>query len=130
MIQIQKNINIIHFRKEAVSFYQSWTQKCRIDKINCFTKSLRKVQNECELLHLCSTNPQLLEKSFEGVCFEKVEKENGLNQYSVYLTELKLITTIMSTENWDDYTKQMFQLYYFNHEEKFKKKIRLQWIHL
>jgi len=128
MIQMQKNINIIHFRKEALSFYDSWTQKGHVDKINCFTKSLRKVQNECELLHLCSTNPQLLAKSFEGVCFEKMERENGLNQYSVYLTELKLITTIISCENWDDYEKQMFQLYYFNHEEKFKKKIRLQWI--
>jgi hypothetical protein len=64
----------------------------------------------------------------EGICFEKVERENGLFQYNVYLQELKLTSRVIVPQEWENFEKNTFKLYYFVLEEKFKKKIRLQWI--
>ena len=124
MIQIQRNHQLIHLSEASEKFYHFWSLK--IDTINDSTRSIRKVQTECDLLHMCSVNPDLLTKHFDGYCLDKTEKLDGLKQYTVYLPEMKLTSRIIISEDWNQYDKHVFRLYYFHHEEKFKKKIRLQ----
>lgn len=126
MIQIQRNHQLVHLSEASKLFYQDWS--CQIDMINDSTRSIRKVQTECDLLHMCSVKPDLLTKHFDGYCLDKTEKLDGLKQYTIYLPEMKLTSRIIVSEDWDQYDKHTFKLYYFNLEEKFKKKIRLQYV--
>lgn len=46
----------------------------------------------------------------------------------VFLPELRILSRIITTHEFDNYTHHKFKLFLFNDEEKFKKKIRLQLI--
>jgi exoribonuclease R len=126
MIQIQKNMSLVDLSPEALAFHNSWRKN--IDLINEQTRSIKKVQTDCNLLHLCSTTPELLEKIHEGYAFSKKARtqEQDLDEYSVYLPELKLTTRVFTNAPIDLYEKGNYKLYLFDNEEKFKKKIRVQ----
>ena len=89
-------------------------------------RSIRKVQNDCNLLDLCYNDPQTLEKTYDGYCFDKLAKNDGLYQFMVFLPELRLSSRITVRDNLENYDKKQFKLFIFNNEEKFKRKIRLQ----
>jgi len=97
-----------------------------LEYINTTMKMIRRVQNDCSLLHLCTTNAEVMEKNYEGYTFDKIMRNDGLYQYVVYIPELKMVSRITERENIGDYEKHEFKLYLFHDEEKFKKKIRLQ----
>jgi exoribonuclease R len=126
MIQIQQNMGLVELSTEAVLFLNTWRKE--IDLINTQTRSIKKVQTDCNLLHLCSTTPELLDKIHEGYAFSKKSRiqEQDLDEYSVYLPELKLTTRVLTNTPIDLYEKRNYKLYLFDNEEKFKKKIRLQ----
>jgi exoribonuclease R len=126
MIQIQQNLGILDLSPQALTFHNSWRKK--IDLINEQTRSIKKVQTDCNLLHLCSTTPELLEKIHVGYAFSKKTRsqEQDLDEYSVYLPELKLTTRVFTNAPVELYQKGNYKLYLFDNEEKFKKKIRLQ----
>jgi hypothetical protein len=89
-------------------------------------RAIRKVQNDCSLLNACHNNPETLEKKYDGYCFNKLSRNDGLYQYNVFLPELRLSSRITMRENLENYDKKQYKLYLFNNEEKFKKKIRIQ----
>jgi hypothetical protein len=89
-------------------------------------RAIRKVQNDCSLLDLCSNSPTVMEKLYEGYSFDKLERSDGLFQCIVYLPELKLVSRITTRVNLENYQKQFYKLFIFNDEDRFKKKIRLQ----
>ena len=124
MIQFQLNHNMIALSDHARNFYNQWLQE--IDYINLTMRSIRKVQNDCQILALCNTNPEILDKFYEGYCFDKIAREDGLYQMIVYLPEIKLTSRLVVRENIDNYEKRLFKLYLFHNEEQFKKKIRIQ----
>jgi len=126
MIQIQKNMGIVELSSEAMLFLKSWRKN--IELINTQTRAIKKVQTDCNLLHLCSTTPELLDKIHEGYAFSKKcrSQEQDLDEYSVYLPELKLTTRVFTNTPIELYEKRNYKLYLFDNEEKFKKKIRLQ----
>jgi hypothetical protein len=124
MIKFQENYNMIQLSDDAYEFYNKWTTK--LDYINKTMRSIRKVQSDCDLLNICFNNPETLEKTYEGYCFDKLVKHNGLYQFTVFLPELKLVSQITIADNLENYDKRQFKLYIFNNEEKFKRKIRLQ----
>ena len=126
MIQIQQNMGLVELSTEAILFLNSWRKD--IDLINNQTRAIKKVQTDCDLLHLCSTTPELLEKTHEGYAFSKKGRiqEQDLDEYSVYLPELKLTTRVFTNTPIDLYEKRNYKLYLFDNEEKFKKKIRVQ----
>jgi len=126
MIQIQKNMGLVELSSEAIAFHNSWRKK--IELINTQTRAIKKVQTDCNLLHLCSTTPELLEKIHEGYAFSKKAKtqEQDLDEYSVYLPGLKLTTRVFTNTPIELYEKRNYKLYLFDNEEKFKKKIRVQ----
>jgi len=124
IIKIQQNLGIIHLSDSSQQFYNKWIQE--LEYINVTMRSIRKVQNDCSLLDLCINNPVTMEKIYDGYCFDKLERSDGLFQLIVYLPELKIVSRITSRENLNNYEKRLYKLFLFNDEEKFKKKIRLQ----
>lgn len=124
IIKFQHNKGIIKLTNNAFEFYNKWTHE--LDYINTTMRAIKKVQNECNMLDMCFNNPEILEKVYEGYCFDKIIRNDGLYQFIVYLPELKLASKITIRENLDNFEKCSYKLYLFNNEEKFKKKIRLQ----
>ena len=124
IIQFQQNTGIIKLSENAGLFYKKWIDD--LEYINTTMRSIRRVQNDCNLLHMCSTSPEIMEKNYTGYVFDKIIRNDGLFQYVVYLPELKLASRVTFRENIDNYALREYKLYLFHDEEKFKKKIRLQ----
>jgi exoribonuclease R len=124
MIQFQQVTGIIKLSENVNKFYNKWLQD--IDYINITMRSIRKVQCDCSLLDLCHSNPKIMDKEYDGYLFDKINKNDGLYQYVVFLPELKLSSRITIRENFENFECKKFKLYLFNNEEKFKRKIRLQ----
>jgi hypothetical protein len=124
MIKFQENYSLIKLSTDALEFYNKWIGK--LDYINVTMRSIRKVQNECSLLNACYNNPETLEKIYDGYCFDKVVRNDGLYQYIVFLPEIKLASRITTRYNLENYEKKYYKLYIFNNEQNFKRKIRLQ----
>ena len=89
-------------------------------------RSIRKIQCDSTLLDLCNNTPGVMNAEYDGYVFDKVIRSDGLFQFIVYLPVLKLSSRITTRENIANYEPKKFQLFLFNDEEKFKRKIRLQ----
>lgn len=124
IIQFQQNTGIIKLSENAVLFYKKWIDD--LEYINTTMRSIRRVQNDCNLLHMCSTSPEIMERNYTGYAFDKIVRNDGLFQYVVYIPELKLASRVTFRENIDNFALREYKLYLFHDEEKFKKKIRLQ----
>jgi exoribonuclease R len=123
IIQLQKSMGIITLSENAYNFYDKWVKE--LDYINTTMRSIRKVQCDCNLLHLCTNNQEIMEKEYDGYVFDKINRNDGLFQYMVFLPELKLSSRITLRDNFENFENKKFMLYLFNNEEKFKQKIRL-----
>lgn len=126
MLRFQQNHNLVQLSSGAQHFYQKWLLE--IDYINTTMRSIRKVQNDCHLLDICTNNPDILDTIYEGYCFDTIHRPDGLTQTIVYLPEIKMTSRLILKESIQDYEKRNFKLFLFHNEEKFKKKIRLQLI--
>ena len=126
MIQFQINSQLFSLSEDALQFYSTWILK--IDYINSSMRSIRQLQNDCNLLDLCFNNRDVIDKIYDGYCFEKNLTSNNLFQYMVFLPELRISSRIIINHDFDNFTQHKFKLFLFNDEEKFKKKIRLQLI--
>jgi len=123
MIKFQDTLNIIKLSENALSFYDKWLGE--IDYINTTMRSIRKIQCDCSLLDLCHNSPEIMDIQYDGYLFDKINRNDGLYQYVVFLPELKLSSRITIRDNCDNFENKKFKLYLFNDEEKFKRKIRL-----
>ena len=124
IIKIQQTFSIHKLSDGAIMFYDSWLKE--LDYINTTMRAIRKVQIDCNLLNLCFTNPDILEPLYDGYCFDKLERNDGLFQYIVFLPELKITSRITLRDNLDNYERRKYKLFIFTNEDKMKKKIRLQ----
>ena len=124
IIKFQQNIGIITLSTNTTEFYNKWIQE--LDYINVTMRAIRKIQHDCDLLDRCYNEPNMLDKTYEGYCFDKIIRNDGLYQFIVFLPELRLASRITLRDNLDNFEKRNYKLYLFNNEEKFKKKIRLQ----
>jgi exoribonuclease R len=119
MIQFQESKGLLCLSPAARGFYQAWITE--IDYINQSMRSIKKVQTDCDLLHLCTTSPDVMNKSYEGIIIDR-----GLTKDTVYLPEIKMISYLLRQDDLCLYEKSQYRLYMFNDEERFKRKIRLQ----
>lgn len=124
MIKFQQITGMIHLSEECSLFYDKWLNE--LEYINITMRAIRKVQCDCSLLDLCSNSPQVMEKEYDGYLFDKIERNDFLYQYIVFLPELKLSSRITLRDNFENFTSKKFKLYLFHSEENFKRKIRLQ----
>lgn len=123
IIKLQQKLNIIDLSENANKFYEKWLND--LEYINITMRSIRKVQIDCSLLDLCANHPNIMEKEYDGFLFDKLNRNDGLYQFMVYLPELKLSSRITLRDNFDNFQNKKFKLFLFNDEETFKKKIRL-----
>jgi len=121
--QLNHNHNMLVLSDDAKLFYKKWIEQ--LDYINMTMRAIKKVQNECSLLDKCFNDTNILEKIYDGYCFDKLVRNDGLYQYIIYLPDIKIVSRITTRENMDNYQLKQYKLYVFNNEEKFKKKIRL-----
>ena len=124
IIKFQKNNNMLTLSIRSEEFYEKWTKD--LDYINMTMRAIRKVQCTCSLLELCTNNPDIIEKEYDGFTFDKLIRSDFLFQFIVYLPELKLVSRITMRDDLANFEKRKFKLYVFNDEDNFKKKIRLQ----
>ena len=116
--------------KDALDFCESWI--AQIDTINTNMKSTRKLQMECELIHLCETDTSLLSTIHSGVVFDKKCRENGMSDnsacysYMVYLKDLRRVVRVRSIVNYPEYSVLSFRMFFFTDEDNIRDKIRLQ----
>jgi exoribonuclease R len=115
----------VDLSQDAIHFVTEWRSK--LGFINDSMKSIRKIQNECSILNKAQSNEELLNRSYEGIVFDKSEK-NGVFKYAVYLKELNFVSFMKCNQDItiDDYTPIKFKLYLFENESHTKKKIRVQ----
>jgi len=123
IIIFQKNKNMLKLTPSADEFLHFWIGK--LDYINITMRAIRKVQCDCSLLHECITNPVIMENEYDGYLFDKLDRNDGLFQFMVYLPEINMASRITLRGEYVNYQCCKFKLYLFNNENKFKKKIRL-----
>jgi exoribonuclease R len=124
MIQFQKNMGLINLSEGVYKFYDNWLKD--LDYINTTMRSIRKIQTDCSLLDLCNNNPDIFNNIYEGYIFDKINRNDGLYQYIIFLPELKMNSRITIRENIENFDKKKFKLFLFNDQDRFKRKIRLQ----
>ncbi len=115
-----------HISNDANEFYNKWINQ--LDFINTSMRSIRKVQNECEILTRCINDKQLFNNTYNGVIFDKLKKNDGLYSYMVYLEEIKMMSRIIVIDNLDNYSSYKFNLFLFEDEDKLQRKIRINLI--
>jgi exoribonuclease R len=108
---------------DALDFCEYWI--AQIEYINKSMKSIRKLQMECELIHLCETDPSLLTKVHSGVVFDK-KCRDGFYSYMVYLNDLKRVARVRSIVDYQEYMTLSFRLFFFTDEDNIRDKVRLQ----
>ena len=123
IIKFQEVKGIIKLSEHAGIFYKNWINE--LEYINVTMRCIRKIQCDCNLLDLCQNTPTVMETEYLGYMFDKVNRNDGLFQYNVFLPDLKLSARITTRDNIDNYSAHKFKLYLFVNEENFKKKIRL-----
>jgi exoribonuclease R len=116
----------ISLSPNAREFLSNWIQ--RIDYLNVSMRSIRKIQTDCDVLHRCYTNPDILTATHKGVIFDKLHKSDGAFVYMVYLEELNMLSRMKTYTELDNFSIHSFQLYLFEDEHHLKKKIRIQHI--
>lgn len=126
MIVFQDKLGIMKISDKARKFYDKWLES--MDYINDSMRSIRKVQNDCSLLNLCSTNKELTKRKMNGFVFDKIQRNNKLFQYSVYLPEINMVNRITIAEELINLSKYQFQIYIFMDEIKLKQKIRILYV--
>jgi exoribonuclease R len=124
MLMLQECVGLVPLSDSATRFYEQWISE--LDYINVTMRAIRKVQSDCNMLDMCYNQPETLEKIYDGYCFDKLVRNDGLYQFIVFLPELRLASRITLRDNIENFEKKQFKLYLFSDEEKFKKKIRLQ----
>ena len=125
---LQNSLGIMKYSVKSKNFYERWTSDEKIEYINKTMRSIRKVQNKCELLKICVEENADMKKIYNGFIFDKIERNDGLYQYMVYLDKIKSVSRITSRFDMDDYGKYKFKIFVFHDESSLKKKIRLHLI--
>jgi exoribonuclease R len=124
IIKFQQAFSLHKLSDSATIFYDSWLRE--LEYINTTMRAIRKVQIDCNLLNLCFNSPDILEPLYDGYCFDKLERNDGLFQHIVFLPELKITSRVTLRDNLENYEKRKYKLFVFTNEDKMKKKIRLQ----
>ena len=89
-------------------------------------KAIRKVQNCCELLRICVEDNFEKKKIYKGFIFDRMERNDGLFQYMIYLPEIKMVNRLIARQNKECLSSNNFKLFTFLDESNFKQKIRVE----
>lgn len=125
---IQHNLGLVIMNDTMKSFYNRWTDAENMAYINKSMRSIRKIQNECALLSMCVTQPEVMEREYDGYIFDVMERNDGLYLYVVYIPALKMSSKFIYYNKLELYEKHIFKMYLFDDKDSLKKKIRMELI--
>lgn len=125
IMQLQHNIGIIYMNNDSKTFFEKWTNDASIEYINTCMRAIRKVQNTCKLLEMCTNNFEVLERIYEGYVFDKITRTDGLFQYLVYIPEINILNRLNSRVSLNNYDVNKYKLYIFKDEANVKQKVKL-----
>ena len=126
IIIMQTKLLVKMISSNAKTFLMKWLDQ--LDALNENMKSIRKVQTDCQLLFQCNNNKDWFDKTHSAILFGKTERNDGYYSYTVYISELNVVTRINTEQNIDDFTIHTCQLFTFNEEEHITNKIKCQLI--
>jgi exoribonuclease R len=126
MARLQSNLLMMKYSKQFETFETRWTS--RLEYINTTMRAIRKIQNDCSLLETCTNKPEICQIEHDGYVFDKLERSDGLFQYVVYLSQLKIVSRLTLRNELTDYNKYKFKIFVFHDESSLKKKIRLHMV--
>ena len=75
-------------------------------------RSIRKVQNDCSLLKLCSDNEDLMNQIHKGYIFDKINRNDGLYQYMIYIPSINMVNRIASRFDYEKYSNKIVNYIY------------------
>ena len=119
---LQDSNNNIKLSGEAKEFINKWTSS--IEYLNESMRSIRRVQNDCNMLDYCLGSNN---KNQEYTGFV-VGHSSKYDNYMVYIPEIKLTSYIKSESILDVFDEHRFTMHIFNDEFSLKQKVRLQLI--
>ncbi len=125
IIVIQSIENISRFSKNANIFYKKWTTDEKIKMINETMRSIRKVQNNCSLIHMCTIDPSMFLSSHEGFIFDKIVRADNLYQYQIYFKKIKIVKKLITSLDIPVNIYKKFKIHHFMDEARLYKKLRL-----
>ena len=121
MTTIQKQLGLIKCSDECERFLTKWYS--RIDYINQKMKAIKRVQNDCSLLYLCSSGSINIEEDLS--CY--VWRDNDSDNMNIYIPSIKWITNIHvdTDKKYKDYSLQKCKVFVINDEVSLKRKVRI-----
>jgi exoribonuclease R len=123
------NLGLIRGMSDSgAAFLRRWLGE--LEYINTTMRAIKKVQTDCFLLQRCVEDPDILEKTYDGILFDKLVKNEGsVVSYMVYLPELKLLSRYNilcdGGGGGDNYTRGKFRIFLFDDKDTFRKKIKI-----
>jgi len=106
---------------KATDFAKKWISA--IDELNILMKHIKKVQNNCNLLSLYTKEGS---KVYTGTIFSCKPFKEDILKYSIYIPELKMVSTLKTREKLENYSNIDVSTHIFVDEDNIMKKIRVQ----
>ncbi len=125
MIQFQNNHSLIEWKngEETKRFYEGWLE--RLDYINEKMKQIKKAQNDCNSLYLCTTNSDIMDTFHDGYILEKEEQQDVFH-YMIYLNDLQMMVKMKNILDLPIYSNHKFKIFVFCDENSLKQKVKVQ----
>lgn len=127
-IDLLDSCKIIPNSKKSLEFYNKWTSKNSLEYINKSTRAIRKLQNDCSILKTLTDNTELLKKNYSGYLFDRIERQDNLYQYTLYLHDIQFMIRYTTRFYYDNYFNGIFRVFIFKNSSNFKQKIRVELI--
>ena len=105
------------------TFFDNWCLK--IEYINQTTKSIRKIEIQCNLIHFFSLNTSMWNNEYDGIIVEKKDANPSFS-YTVYIEKLNVFARVSkSILDFQLQSIHRFKFYIFDLEHDTRRKIRL-----
>jgi hypothetical protein len=113
-----------HIREKPIGFVQGHI--AQMQQLNQQMKNIKKVQSNCDILYKITEEPLWSKQILYAVVLHH-ESTYEPHKYTVYVDELKWISTVFCTDReLEPYEKIRVKLYVFEREDQMRKKVRLQ----
>ena len=107
------------------AFLKNMDTETTMKNIHQGTKSIKKVQSDCELIYLCKFDQTVMNEQQRGYIFDvQTDNQSGIYTYSVYI--LNKICIFRTHQDHELYKTYPFRLFLFDRENSGYRKVRLE----
>ena len=128
LMAFQKNNCLAPMSERAQAFYDRWTTHGGMEKINADMRAIRTVQGDCDLLRACVESPDVTDRAYSGIVFDREEREDGMYMYMVYIPDLKLTSRTTHRDRFENYVVGSFKVFVFDDEDNMRRKVRVGFV--